>query len=40
MVNDPMAQAIIKDLVVPAETIKEMSDSFLSVRVRAVKPED
>jgi len=37
MANDPTAQAIIKDLKIPAETISEFGNSVLSVKVQAVK---
>jgi len=37
MVNDPTAQAIIKDLKIPTETIKELANSALSVKVCGVK---
>ena len=37
MVNDPTAQAIIKEIKVPAAQIMEFANSVLSVRVQARK---
>jgi arsenite methyltransferase len=38
MLNDPTAQAIIKELNITADEVKQMSDSILSVRVSGIKP--
>jgi len=37
MLNDPTAQAIIKDLKITPETIKEFAGSILSVKVSGIK---
>ena len=37
MANDPTAKALIKDARIPMEEIQKMSDSIVSVRVKAVK---
>jgi predicted ATP-grasp superfamily ATP-dependent carboligase len=37
MANDPTAQAIIKQLNIPTETINAFANSVLSVKVQAVK---
>ncbi|MBI5042819.1 MAG: hypothetical protein HZC10_03105 [Nitrospirae bacterium] len=37
--NDPIARAILEGLKMPAEKVKEMAVSVVSVKVSAVKPE-
>jgi len=39
MANDPTAQAIIKDLSISPEMIREVASSIVSVEVSAVKPK-
>ncbi len=36
--NDPIAKAIIADLEVPEETVKEIGDSVVSIKVEGTKP--
>jgi len=38
MLNDPMAQAIIKGLNISTESLTELSKSVISMKVSAVKP--
>jgi len=38
MANDPTAQAIIKELKIPAEMLRELGSSILSIKVQASKP--
>ncbi len=38
MVNDPTAEAIISDLSIPLERVKEIADSVLSIKVHGIKP--
>ncbi len=38
MANDPTAKAIIKNLQIPPEKIKEVASSVLSIKVNGVKP--
>lgn len=40
MANDPTAEAIIKNLKIPLEKVKEVADSVLSIKVNGVKPND
>mgnify|MGYP001302152931 CR=1 FL=1 len=40
MANDPTAQAIIKDLRIPAEEVKKIGSSIVSIKVCGVKPEE
>jgi len=37
--NDPLAQKIIEGLAISAEEVKEFSNSILSVKISAIKPE-
>lgn len=38
MANDPTAQAIINQMSIPAETLKELADSAVSIKVYGIKP--
>ena len=38
MANDPTAKAIIENLKIPPETVKEVASSVLSIKVYGVKP--
>ncbi len=40
MVNDPTAQAIMKNLKIPAEKAKKMLNSVASIKVSALKPRN
>ena len=39
MANDPIVKMIIKTLNIPFETIKEVNDSIVSLKVRGYKPD-
>ena len=39
MLNDPIAQAIIKRLNIPEEHLAELAKSIVSIKISAVKPE-
>ena len=39
MANDPTAQAIIKEMKLPAEKIEEAASSVVSIKVQGIKPE-
>ena len=40
MVNDPTAEAVIKDLDLPREALEEIAESVQSIKVHALKPRD
>lgn len=40
LVNDPMAQAIIKDSKIPFEEVQNVAGSVISINVRGVKPKE
>ncbi len=37
MTNDPVAKALISDFNIPAEAIKEIGESIISIRVQGIK---
>ncbi len=37
--NDPTAKAIIKEMNIPLEEIKDITNSVLSIKVQGIKPE-
>ena len=39
MANDPTAKAIINNLKIPPETVKEVASSVISIKVHGVKPD-
>jgi hypothetical protein len=39
MANDPTAKAIIKNLEIPMEEVKEAANSVASIKVYGVKPD-
>ena len=39
MANDPTAKAIIENLNVPLEKVKEIADSIVSIKIQGVKPK-
>jgi arsenite methyltransferase len=38
MANDPTAKAVIKNLTIPPEKVKEVADSVISIKIYGVKP--
>ena len=39
LANDPTAKAVIENLNIPIEKIKEIGNSVVSIKVQGIKPE-